>query len=224
MINNLFSIFDPSTSIFCLSLNWTRTIIGFFFIPSLYWIIPSRYEFIWMSLYSLLYKEFTILISSGTKGLGVIFISIFSLIFINNFLGLYPYIFTRTRHIVLTLTLSLPLWLTFILYGWLVNAYHIFIHLVPHGTPLILISFIVCIETIRNIIRPLTLAIRLRANIIAGHLLIALLGNTGCQLSRYMVSGLLIIQVALMLLESAVAVIQSYVFVVLVVLYCREVD
>jgi F-type H+-transporting ATPase subunit a len=86
-----------------------------------------------------------------------------------------------------------------------------------------LISFIVCIEIIRNLIRPGTLAIRLTANIIAGHLLITLLGNMGCQLLLYLVFILLIVQILLLILEIAVAVIQSYVFSVLATLYSREV-
>ncbi|MGF2560245.1 F0F1 ATP synthase subunit A, partial [Ralstonia pseudosolanacearum] len=105
------------------------------------------------------------------------------------------------------------------MYGWLINTQHIFIHLVPQGTPSILIIFIVCIETIRNIIRPGTLAIRLTANIIAGHLLITLLGNTGSNISNYLVIILLIVQIILLILECAVAIIQSYVFTVLRTLY-----
>jgi F-type H+-transporting ATPase subunit a len=99
-----------------------------------------------------------------------------------------------------------------------------FAHLVPQGTPPVLIPFIVCIETIRNVIRPGTLAIRLSANIIAGHLLITLLGNTGTVISTYMVRILIIVQIALLILESAVAIIQSYVFAVLSTLYSREVN
>lgn len=98
-----------------------------------------------------------------------------------------------------------------------------FIHLVPQGTPSILIAFIVCIETIRNVIRPGTLAIRLTANIIAGHLLITLLGNTGSSIIDYIVILLLITQIILLILECAVAIIQSYVFTVLRTLYSREV-
>lgn len=94
----------------------------------------------------------------------------------------------------------------------------------PQGTPAILIPFIVCIETISNVIRPGTLAIRLAANIIAGHLLLTLLGNTGPSLSFIIVSLLLIGQIALLILESAVAIIQSYVFAVLRTLYSREVN
>ena len=88
----------------------------------------------------------------------------------------------------------------------------------------ILIPFIVCIETIRNLIRPGTLAVRLAANIIAGHLLLTLLGNTGPFLSASLLSILIITQIALLVLESAVAIIQSYVFAVLSTLYSREVN
>lgn len=98
-----------------------------------------------------------------------------------------------------------------------------FAHIVPQGTPFILIPFIVLIESIRNIIRPGTLAIRLSANIIAGHLLLTLLGNTGNSLSTIFVSFLIFSQLLLLTLESAVAIIQSYVFTILSTLYSREI-
>lgn len=220
MIINLFSSFDPSTN-FNLRLNWLRSILFILFIPPIFWLIPSRINIIWNKITFILHNEFKILIP--VKGRTLIFISLFSLILFNNFLGLFPYIFTRTRHIVFTLSLALPLWLRFILYGWLININHIFTHLVPQGTPPILIPFIVCIETIRNIIRPGTLAIRLSANIIAGHLLLTLLGNTGPRLNRTLINILLITQILLLILESAVAIIQSYVFAILTTLYSREV-
>lgn len=99
-----------------------------------------------------------------------------------------------------------------------------FCHLVPQGTPGVLIPFIVLIETIRNIIRPGTLAVRLTANIIAGHLLITLLGNTGPGIISLLVSVLIITQILLLTLESAVSIIQSYVFAVLSTLYSSEVN
>jgi len=225
MITNLFSVFDPTSSIFNLSLNWMRTILGILLIPSFYWLIPSRYYVFWNSVLLTLHKEFkTLLGPTGHNGSTFIFISLFSIILFNNVLGLFPYIFTSTSHLSITLTLALPLWLCFIIYGWINNTQHIFAHLVPQGTPAVLIPFIVCIETIRNIIRPGTLAVRLAANIIAGHLLITLLGNTGSSLSIIIVSILLIGQLALLILESAVAIIQSYVFSVLRTLYSREVN
>jgi F-type H+-transporting ATPase subunit a len=223
MIINLFSSFDPSSN-WSISLNWLRTTIGLIIIPSRFWFIPSRSTILWNKITTTLHKEFKTLIGENIKGSTLIIVSLFRLIIFNNFLGLFPYIFTRSRHIVITLTLALPLWLTFIVFGWINNTVHIFAHLVPQGTPPVLIPFIVCIETIRNVIRPGTLAIRLSANIIAGHLLITLLGNTGTVISTYIVRILIIVQIALLLLESAVAIIQSYVFAVLSTLYSREVN
>lgn len=225
MITNLFSVFDPSTNIFNLSLNWLSTFLGLLIIPSMYWFIPSRYHVIWNRILLTLHKEFkTLLGPAGHNGRTFIFISLFAIIIFNNFLGLFPYIFTRTSHLTFTLALALPLWLRFIIYGWINHTQHIFAHLVPQGTPAVLIPFIVCIETISNIIRPGTLAVRLAANIIAGHLLLTLLGNTGPSLTYSILSLLIIAQIALLVLESAVAIIQSYVFAVLRTLYSREVN
>ena len=83
---------------------------------------------------------------------------------------------------------------------------------------------IVLIERIRNVIRPGTLAVRLAANIIAGHLLLTLLGRVGPSLQYSLLTLLIIAQILLLTLESAVAVIQSYVFAALRTLYAGEVN
>nr|AYW52211.1 ATP synthase F0 subunit 6 [Amarygmini sp. ACP-2013] len=223
MMANLFSSFDPSTN-WSTSINWMSTMIGIMVIPASFWLIPSRINMIWMKISITLHKEFKTLLGPNFKGATLMFISLFSLILFNNFLGLFPYIFTSTSHMVLTLTLALPLWLSFMLFGWINNTIHMFAHLVPQGTPPVLMPFMVCIETISNIIRPGTLAIRLSANMIAGHLLMTLLGNTGSMLSIYMINILLVVQILLLVLESAVAIIQSYVFAVLSTLYSSEVN
>nr|QWY25984.1 ATP synthase F0 subunit 6 [Gonocephalum kochi] len=223
MMANLFSSFDPSTN-WSTSFNWMSTLIGILIIPSAFWFIPSRFNILWTKIILVLHKEFKTLIGTKIKGSTMMFISLFSLILYNNFLGLFPYIFTSTSHMVMTLTLALPLWLSFMLFGWINNTVHMFAHLVPQGTPPVLMPFMVCIETISNIIRPGTLAIRLSANMIAGHLLMTLLGNTGTILSIYMINILLIVQILLLMLESAVAIIQSYVFAVLSTLYSSEVN
>ena len=224
MITNLFSVFDPISSIISLSLNWISTFIGLIFIPALYWIIPSRWSLLWSRVIDTLHKEFKILLASSPVGRTIIFVTLFSLIVFNNRLGLLPYIFTRTSHLAITLSLSIPLWIAFIVYGWINHTQHMFAHLVPQGTPGPLIPFIVLIETISNVIRPGTLAVRLAANIIAGHLLLTLLGRTGPSLSISLVTLLLFAQILLLTLEAAVAVIQSYVFAVLRTLYAREVN
>lgn len=225
MISNLFSIFDPSTNLFNIPFNWIRTILGIIFIPYSFWLIPNRHFFLWNFILLKLHNEFkTLLKNNYFQGSTFIFISIFTFILFNNFLGLFPYIFTRTSHLTLSLSISLPLWLSFIIYGWLNNSQHIFIHIIPQGTPSILIPFIVLIETIRNIIRPGTLAVRLTANIIAGHLLITLLRRNGPNIRSYFIIILIIIQILLLILESAVAVIQSYVIAILRTLYSSEVN
>jgi len=224
MIINLFSVFDPR-AIFNFSLNWLRTFIGFILIPLPFWIIPSRFLYLWHLILNTLHMEFKILIGkAGTNGRTFIFINLFAIILFNNFLGLFPYIFTSSSHLTFTLTLRLPLWFRFMLYGWVTNTNHIFCHLVPQGTPNVLIPFMVLIETISNVIRPGTLAVRLTANIIAGHLLITLLGSTGPSIAVSLLWVLIITQILLLTLESAVSIIQSYVFAVLSTLYSREVN
>nr|UPX88542.1 ATP synthase F0 subunit 6 [Zwicknia bifrons] len=225
MMTNLFSVFDPSTSVMNLSLNWISTILGLTLIPSIYWFMPSRYNLLWNKIMLTLHSEFkTLLGTTGHNGSTFMFISLFSLILFNNFLGLFPYVFTSSSHLTLTLALALPLWLSFMIYGWINHTQHMFAHLVPQGTPAVLMPFMVCIETISNVIRPGTLAVRLAANMIAGHLLLTLLGNTGPSLTYSILSLLIVAQIALLVLESAVAIIQSYVFAVLSTLYSSEVN
>nr|YP_009255741.1 ATP synthase F0 subunit 6 [Tenodera sinensis]AND97214.1 ATP synthase F0 subunit 6 [Tenodera sinensis]APD14879.1 ATP synthase F0 subunit 6 [Tenodera sinensis]UUF67571.1 ATP synthase F0 subunit 6 [Tenodera aridifolia brevicollis] len=226
MMTNLFSVFDPSSNILNLSINWMSTFIGLMLIPTSLWLIPSRSTMLWNLIINKLHEEFKLLIGKKkiNKGSTFIFISTFSIILYNNFMGLFPYIFTSTSHMVMTLTLALPLWLSFMLFGWINNTKHMFAHLVPQGTPGALMPFMVCIETISNVIRPGTLAIRLAANMIAGHLLMTLLGNTGSTMMMSLLPLLIITQILLLTLESAVAIIQSYVFAVLSTLYSSEVN
>lgn len=223
MIANLFSVFDPASTIL-VSLNWVRALIFTLVLTPLFWVTPTKVSIIIRQITIKLYQEFkTLLGPTSISGRTIIFIALFVFILINNFIGLFPYIFTSSRHIVLTITLRLPLWLAFILFGWLTSTKHIFAHLVPQRTPGALIPFIVLIESIRNVIRPLTLAVRLIANIVAGHLLITLLGNQTAAASNFILLALVITQIVLLTLESAVAVIQSYVFAVLSTLYAREI-
>nr|ATL76457.1 ATP synthase subunit 6 [Stylotermes sp. TW5238] len=223
MMSNLFSIFDPTTNINNTQLNWLSTTMGIMLIPTSMWLIPSRHIMAWKLLTKKLHNEMSTIMGKN-KGGSLIFISLFSLILMNNFLGLFPYIFTSTSHLTLTITLALPLWLSFMLFGWIKNTNHMFEHLVPQGTPTLLMPFMVMIETISNLIRPGTLAVRLTANMIAGHLLITLLGNNGPTMTYSLLTILITAQILLMTLETAVAIIQSYVFTILSTLYSSEVN
>lgn len=224
MIINLFSVFDPSSSI-NYSFNWIRSIYVILFTPRIYWFIPSRWNFLFLSLIKLLENEFKVLIILKINIIRIcIYLRIFLILTLNNFIGLFPYIFTSTAHLTIRLSLSLTLWISYIIYGWLNNTNHIFTHLVPSGTPRILIPFIVLIERIRNLIRSGTLAVRLSANIIAGHLLITLISSTGRRLRIILLIIILLRQRILIILELRVAIIQAYVFSVLRTLYRRELN
>merc|ERR1719371_117484 len=137
-------------------------------------------------------------------------------------MGLAPYIFTRSSHISFTLTLAMPILIGRIVFS-IKNQYNrLFAHLVPSGTPVALIPVIVIIETVRNVIRPGTLSIRLAANIVAGHLLLTLLGSQGPAPRGLVIIGLIVSLILLLCLELAVACIQAYVFTILRSLYLNE--
>ena len=219
---NIFSIFDPTTSIF-ISLSWLRTLLIIIIIPYQFWLLPSRFTFMWNSLINYLFKEFKILLNYSFSNL-ILFISILLFIFFNNFIGLFPYIFTSSRHINFCLSLSLTFWLGMIIYRIYNYLTEFLSHLTPQGTPFILIPFIVIIESISLIIRPFTLAIRLTANIIAGHLLLSLLGSSGETINNLIIIIVIIFsQILLFILEISVSLIQAYVFSILSTLYRREI-
>nr|YP_009000468.1 ATP synthase F0 subunit 6 [Ornithodoros brasiliensis]AHF21682.1 ATP synthase subunit 6 [Ornithodoros brasiliensis]QZP40885.1 ATP synthase F0 subunit 6 [Ornithodoros brasiliensis] len=222
MMMNLFSIFDPSTSS-TTSLNWMSTTIAMLFIPLNYWLIPSRLHYIWFFITKSLFKEMKNLFNLNKNKKILFFIMLFWFILMNNFLGLFPYIFTATSHINLTSLMALPMWISFMLYGWINQTKHMFSHLVPTGTPMMLSVFMVLIETISNMIRPLTLAVRLTANMISGHLLLCLLSNI---MQNFPSINIIIfpIMMILLILEMAVAIIQSYVFITLTSLYLNELN
>nr|YP_010963618.1 ATP synthase F0 subunit 6 [Pantaleon erectonodatus]WKZ08101.1 ATP synthase F0 subunit 6 [Pantaleon erectonodatus] len=216
MMMNLFSTFDPCTGF--MSLNWTSSLIFIMMFNQNYWIKMNNMMNLILKIYTSMKEELILIMP--TKGSSIMFMSISVFILINNLMGLIPYIFTSTSHLTFSLALALPLWTSFMIYGWMNKTNLMFTHLVPSGTPSSLMPFMVLIETISNLIRPGSLAVRLTSNMIAGHLLMALLGNS-CSLMMTMI--LIIIFMMLMLFETAVSLIQAYVFMILTTLYSSEI-
>nr|WNH21158.1 ATP synthase F0 subunit 6 [Centropyge potteri] len=142
-----------------------------------------------------------------------------------NMLGLLPYTFTPTTQLSLNLALAVPLWLATVAIGMRNQPTAALGHLLPEGTPTALIPILVVIETISLFIRPVALGVRLTANLTAGHLLIQLVSTAVLVLVPMMpaVAALTaILLLMLTLLEVAVAMIQAYVFVLLLSLYLQE--
>nr|YP_009142021.1 ATP synthase F0 subunit 6 [Odontobutis yaluensis]AIX03584.1 ATP synthase F0 subunit 6 [Odontobutis yaluensis] len=142
-----------------------------------------------------------------------------------NMLGLIPYTFTPTTQLSVNLGLAVPLWLATVLMGLRNQPTIALGHLLPEGTPTPLIPILIVIETISLLIRPLALGVRLTANLTAGHLLIQLTATaTFALLSLLPTAAVLtmILMYLLTMLEIAVAMIQAYVFVLLMSLYLQE--
>nr|YP_004734455.1 ATP synthase F0 subunit 6 [Agriosphodrus dohrni]ADF65635.1 ATP synthase F0 subunit 6 [Agriosphodrus dohrni] len=222
MMSNVFSTFDPATSM-STSTNWISSIFVLTAIPSMYWIIPSRYNMMMKILYSKIHVEFKAILGTENWGFTIMFVSLFMLILLNNTVGLLPYVFTSSSHLVFTLSLALPVWISIMLFGWINHTQHMFAHLVPEGTPPMLMPFMVCIETISNLTRPISLSVRLMANMVAGHLFLCMLGNFIMNATSTLFSVSMLVELFLMVYETAVALIQAYVFSMLSALYTKEV-
>nr|YP_009685600.1 ATP synthase F0 subunit 6 [Fundulopanchax amieti]QDT76578.1 ATP synthase F0 subunit 6 [Fundulopanchax amieti] len=142
-----------------------------------------------------------------------------------NMLGLLPYTFTPTTQLSLNMAFAVPIWLSTVIIGLRNQPTHALGHLLPEGTPTLLIPILIIIETISLFIRPLALGVRLTANLTAGHLLIQLI-STGAYIMISLMPTIAILTSILLLLltvlEVAVAMIQAYVFVLLLSLYLQE--
>nr|AHN07089.1 ATP synthase F0 subunit 6 [Anguilla anguilla] len=142
-----------------------------------------------------------------------------------NLLGLLPYTFTPTTQLSLNMGLAVPLWLATVIIGMRNQPTVALGHLLPEGTPVPLIPVLIIIETISLFIRPLALGVRLTANLTAGHLLIQLIATAVFVLMPMMPTVAILTAIVLFLLtllEVAVAMIQAYVFVLLLSLYLQE--
>nr|QNM38457.1 ATP synthase F0 subunit 6 [Phalacrocorax harrisi] len=155
----------------------------------------------------------------------LILTSLMFLLLMTNLLGLLPYTFTPTTQLSMNMALAFPLWLATLLTG-LRNQPTISLgHLLPEGTPTPLIPALIMIETTSLLIRPLALGVRLTANLTAGHLLIQLISTATTMLLPIMPAISILTALILLLLtilEVAVAMIQAYVFVLLLSLYLQE--
>lgn len=219
MINNLFRIFDPSNSF--KNYIWYGIIIPIIAIISKRK-LNQRSNLYLKNIKNKLIKEVELIIGPKVnKNTTIIFMNTFFILIIVNLYAIRPFNFTISAHISISLPFAIIIWMRPILYSFINKNKKFFIHLTPINTPSKLINFIVIIETIRIVIRPLTLSIRLSANIIAGHLIMSLISNNSIASTH---ESFLNIAPTLILirLELAVRIIQAYVFITLTSLYYKE--
>nr|AKU77979.1 ATPase subunit 6 [Alophoixus pallidus]AKU77980.1 ATPase subunit 6 [Alophoixus pallidus]AKU77983.1 ATPase subunit 6 [Alophoixus pallidus]AKU77984.1 ATPase subunit 6 [Alophoixus pallidus]AKU77985.1 ATPase subunit 6 [Alophoixus pallidus] len=187
--------------------------------------ITNRLSTLQLWLINLITKQLMTPLNKKGHKWALILTSLMIFLLLINLLGLLPYTFTPTTQLSMNLALAFPLWLATLLTGLRNQPSATLGHLLPEGTPTLLIPALILIETTSLLIRPLALGVRLTANLTAGHLLIQLISTATVALSTTMpaVSILtLLILFLLTLLEVAVAMIQAYVFVLLLSLYLQE--
>nr|YP_010489398.1 ATP synthase F0 subunit 6 [Cuneopsis rufescens]UWM10812.1 ATP synthase F0 subunit 6 [Cuneopsis rufescens] len=153
-------------------------------------------------------------------------VSLFVLIFVVNISGMVPSVFSPTSHLSLTLVLALIVWFCLIFSGWVYSWENSAGHLVPTGSPVVLIPLLVLIESVSILIRPITLGVRLAANITMGHLMLHVIGEYvagffyGVSVFGSLLGGL--VMLGYVIFEFAVSFLQAYVFVLLVGLYSSD--
>ena len=155
-----------------------------------------------------------------------LFIFIFFFILFMNLVGLTPYGFTNTAFIVKPFILSCSILVGITVLGICVQGFHFFEHFVPKDIPKVLIPMVTVVEIISYLSRAFSLAIRLFANMMSGHTLLYILSSFSVKLFKFsIIIGLipLLLVLAISFLEFGVAFLQSYVFMILMIIYFNEV-
>jgi len=165
--------------------------------------------------------------SHGMKFFPMVF-SLFMFVLVANLFGMFPYFFTVTSHIIVTFMLALLVIGTVIIYGFMKHGFGFLKLFVPHGIPGLLVPLVVLIEVISFLSRPISLSVRLFANMLAGHITLKVFAGFVTSLSAMGIVGVagsvlpLAMTVALTALEFLVAFLQAYVFAVLTCMYLND--
>nr|YP_010322849.1 ATP synthase F0 subunit 6 [Cornularia pabloi]UKP87537.1 ATP synthase F0 subunit 6 [Cornularia pabloi] len=191
-----------------------------------YKLIPTRSQ----STQEVVYAHLLGLVKDSTANKGtkyfVPLVTLFVFIAGLNLLGLFPYIFTPTAHIIVSFGLSLSILVAITILGTMQFRWNFASILMPSGAPLLLAPLLVMIETLSFIFRAISLGVRLAANVSAGHLLFAILASFGFAMisngTIVLSLGPILGMVFITLLEIAVALIQAYVFCLLTVIYIND--
>ena len=191
-------------------------------------LVPGR----WQSLAEMSYEfvASTLRSSAGTEGMRFfpLVFSLFMFVLVANLFGMFPYFFTVTSHIIVTFALAMVVILTVVIYGVMRHGFKFFGLFVPSGVPGALIPLVTMIEIISFLSRPISLSVRLFANMLAGHITLKVFAGFVVSMSAMGFVGSvgailpLAMTVALTGLEFLVAFLQAYVFTVLTCMYLND--
>nr|AIY61250.1 ATP synthase F0 subunit 6 [Sepioteuthis lessoniana] len=228
MMVDIFSSFDDHNStLFSMHMmTWIISLWSLFFINSSFWINPSNLFNLMNLPKQAINIQTTRSFSMNLGGFSLIVSALFITIINFNMLGLMPYVFSTTSHLAMTFSLSLPLWFSLIISSYSNNPYSSLAFMLPMGTPTFLIPFLPIIESLSILVRPITLSIRLAANISAGHIILTLIGDylMISMLSNNMTVSFIVmlIQIGYFIFEIGIGIIQGYIFSLLITLYTDD--
>ncbi|HEV3183968.1 MAG TPA: F0F1 ATP synthase subunit A [Xanthobacteraceae bacterium] len=191
-------------------------------------LVPGRLQ----SLAEISYEFVADTLRSATGEAGMKFFpfvfTIFMFVLFANILGLLPYSFTVTSHIIITAALALLVFFTVIIYGFRKNGLRFLKLFVPSGVPVYILPFIVAIEILSFLSRPISHSVRLFANMLAGHITLKVFGGFVTMIAGIGIAGWfgaalpLVMIVILTALELLVAFLQAYVFAILTCIYLND--
>jgi F-type H+-transporting ATPase subunit a len=191
-------------------------------------LVPGR----WQSAAELLYEFVakTLRENAGEKGMRFfpLVFSLFMFVLVANLIGMFPYAFTVTSHIVVTFALAMLVFLTVTAYGLLRHGLGFFRLFLPAGIPIVLAPIIIPIEVVSYLSRPISHSVRLFAVMLAGHITLKVFAGFVVALSGLGAAGMaaavlpLLMTVALTGLELLMSVIQAYIFAMLTCMYLND--
>ena len=225
MILDIFSSFDPiiytsHISLFLVSPLFLILILSIFF-----WLQPTHYNSSFLFPFTVIFNQRNRSLGNNLKSFSFIVTPLFFTLITLNLIGIIPYIFSTTRHLIFTLRIRIPLWMFLIISSVSNKPSDSISVLLPRGAPEWLNPFLILIEIIRISIRPITLGFRLAANITAGHVVLGLLGSyiTSIIFSSIFSSFfIIIIQILYIIFEIGICFIQAYIFCLLITLYAND--
>nr|YP_009755016.1 ATP synthase F0 subunit 6 [Lepidozona coreanica]QIP53382.1 ATP synthase F0 subunit 6 [Lepidozona coreanica] len=228
MLMDIFSSFDEQnfTIMSTLPLIWILSIFPILFLHTQFWVNLTRWNLILLKPKSFMNNQ--VMRTSGKNMLGFanIMISVFIMLIIINLVGLLPYVFSLSSHLSFSFCLGFPLWFSLILSGIFMNFFMVVSHFLPSGAPSVLNPFLVLVETISISVRPITLSVRLAANMSAGHIILGLIGtylSSGMFSYSLLILFLLIVaEIFYFMFEVGVSLIQAYIFSLLITLYSED--
>jgi F-type H+-transporting ATPase subunit a len=191
-------------------------------------LVPTRIQSVSEMMYE--FVAGTLRSAAGTDGMRFfpLVFSLFMFVLVANLFGMFPYFFTVTSHIIVTFALAMLVIMTVIIYGFMRNGMKFLKLFVPSGVPGALIPLVTLIEVISFLSRPISLSVRLFANMLAGHITLKVFSGFVVSLSAMGAVGVfgsilpLGMTVALTALEFLVAFLQAYVFTVLTCMYLND--